>query len=182
MRNPERRWAAVALLATILAGCATNPAPQSWQPAPKEAQRSVRGGWIALERKKPAMGRVEGELIAVDDDALHVLTAEGLRAVPRAEVRKAKLVGYGDESVALGAWMGLGTVSTLSHGYYLIFTAPLLWLLGGGAATSDESRAGFIKDAEFRAYARFPQGLPPGLDLATLGELSPPAQSSPSAR
>jgi hypothetical protein len=182
MRNRERRWTAAALLAMTLAGCATNPAPRSWRPAPKEAQRSIRGGWIALERKQPAKERVEGELIAVDDDALHVLTAEGLRAVPRAEVRKAKLVGYGDESGALGAWVGIGTLSTLSHGGFLVLTAPLLWLLGGGSAAADESRAGFIREAEFHAYARFPQGLPPGLDLATLGELSPPGQSSPSPR
>jgi len=182
MRNPEGRWAAVALLASTLAGCASNPAPQTWRPEPREAQRSVRGGWIALDCKEPAKRRVEGELIAVDDDALHVLTAEGLRAVPRAEVRKARLVGYGDESGALGAWMALGTLSTLSHGAYLILTAPLLWLTGGGASVADESRGGFIPEAQFRAYARFPQGLPPGLDLATLGELSPPAQSSPSAR
>ena len=175
MRNPERRWPAIALLATSLAGCASNPAPPGWRPAPSEAQRSVRGGWIVLDCKTPPNRRILGELIAVDDDALHVLTADGLHAVPRAEVRKARLVGYGTEGGALGAWMGVGALSTLSHGFYLVFTAPLLWFLGGGLATSEESRGGFVPEAEFRAYARFPQGLPPGLDRSTLGDWSPVA-------
>ena len=183
MHDHERRWTAAALLATTLAGCATNPAPREWRPKPREAQRSVRGGWIALDCKKPGAARcAEGELIAADDDALHVLTAEGLRTVSRAEVRKARLVGYGSEGAAVGSWMAVGALSTLSHGYYLVLTAPLLWFLGGAVATSDESRAGFVPASEFRAYARFPQGLPPGLDLTTLGPLSPPAPSSPSPK
>jgi len=173
MRNRERRWTAAALLATTLAGCATNPAPREWRPKPQEAERSVRGGWIALDGKKPGGRCAEGELIAVDDDSFHVLTAEGLRTVSRAEVRKARVAGYGDEGAAAGSWMTIGALSTLSHGYYLVLTLPLLWLGGGGGATWDESRAGFVPESEFRAYARFPQGLPPDLDPTTLGQLSP---------
>jgi hypothetical protein len=75
-------------------------------------------------------------------------------------------------------------VSTISNGYLLGITAPL-WIITGIVASSNESRAPLrgvppLVWADLAAYARFPQGLPPGIDL---GEIRPKpgAGKAPSA-
>lgn len=170
----ERRAAPLLLLAAaafVLPACAANPAPEGWRPPAQEAERTVQGGWIVVKwRAGDVKQRLEGELIAVDEKRLDVLTASGLRSVPREQVGGLKLVGYGTEGTSLGLWTLLGTVSTLSHGGFLLLTAPL-WLIAGTAAAVGESNAGFAKPEELAKYARFPQGLPPGLDPAALGRL-----------
>ena len=63
-------------------------------------------------------------------------------------------------------------VTTISNGVFLLLTAPA-WLITGLVAAGNESHAP-LRDvpplawAELAAYARFPQGLPPGIDLAEI--------------
>ena len=38
---------------------------------------------------------VQGELIAIDQNAVHILTVAGLQSVPPGSVRRVRLVGYG---------------------------------------------------------------------------------------
>jgi len=180
LRGLDGRCLAAPLLAAGLAafagGCASNPAPQGWLPKAVVAQRTTRGGWIVVERKKDAPGgRVAGELIAVEEDRIYVLDDSGLQTVERGSIEKMNLAGYATDGAALGGWAALGTLSTLSHGKFLVLTAPLLWLAGGIASAADESRGGFAKPGDFQKYARFPQGLPPGLDADALGPLMPRA-------
>ena len=72
----------------------------------------------------------------------------------------------------LGLWTLLGTLSTGSHGFFLILSAPV-WILTGTVAAVNQSRQPVLTYprqgwAGWRAYARFPQGLPPGLARAAL--------------
>jgi hypothetical protein len=141
------------------------------------ALRSTHGGWIRVERlvasgPEPGDGfQTEGELIAVDQTAFHVLTRSGFESVPRASVRRITLTGYGNRARALALWSVIGGASTLSHGFYLLFTAPT-WAIGGTIASLKEKHASIWHDEDvaFR-FARFPQGLPPGFDPNTLGAL-----------
>ena len=57
-----------------------------------------------------------------------------------ATVRKGKPTAYAAQKDGLTAWMLLGTLSTLSNGGFLIFTAPM-WMIGGSLALGGESRA-----------------------------------------
>lgn len=161
---------------TCLPGCAGNPAPREWRPTAAVAQRSFRGGWITIEAVKAAGAKsrgplAEGELIAIDKTAFHVLSTTGLQSVPRASVRRITLVGYGNRAGTLTGWAVAGGISTLSHGAFLLFTAPM-WAIAGIAATHTEGHAGIVHDDELaRRFARFPQGLPPGFDPKTLGAL-----------
>ena len=175
MCGPSRRVLA-ALLAASVAGCSSNPAPKGWLPPAAKAQAQGYGGWISLTAKKaePA-AHVEGELIAVSDDRVYVLTDSGLVDVPRESVAKAVLAAYATGEGELAGWSALGTLSTLSHGAYLLITAPI-WIIAGITAAAGESRAGLLRYPEkplasFRPYARFPQGLPAGFEASALGRL-----------
>ena len=166
---------AAVVAVTLLAACATNTAPRGFLPAPVESQLTAYGGWIELaygSGRRPS--RVEGELLAVQGggDSLYILTARGAIAVATSTVRKAKLTGYDSQSGQLGTWTFLGVLSTASHGFVLVISAPV-WILSGSLASASQShqpesvypKVGW--DA-IRRYARFPQGLPAGIDLTVL--------------
>ena len=162
---------------TCLPGCAGNPAPREWRSPAAAAQRSSRGSWIIIEAvtasgaKSSGRPLAEGELIAIDETAFHVLTTAGLQSVPRASAHRITVVGYGNRAGALAGWAVAGGISTLSHGEFLLFTAPM-WAIAGIVATQTEKRAGIWHDDDLaRRFARFPQGLPPALDLKSLGAL-----------
>ena len=114
----------------------------------------------------------EGELIAIDEGAFYVLSTAGLRTVSRASVRRITVVGYGNRAGTLTLWSIAGGASTLSHGEFLILTAPM-WAVAGTVATRKEGHAGVWHDADVaQRFARFPQGLPPGFDPKMLGGLT----------
>lgn len=177
MRAVDARIAfALAVVTACAPGCGLNPAPREWRPPAAVAQRSFRGGWIIVKAVASSGGSTgfplaEGELIAVDETALHVLTTAGLRSVPRASAHRITLVGYGTPAGALDVWAVAGGISTLSHGGFLILTAPM-WAVGGIVATRIEKGAGILHDDDLaRRFARFPQGLPPAFDPRSLGAL-----------
>ena len=166
------RWLS---LSTILAsaGCATNSAPKDWLPKPAEAQADVYGGWIQLTYKEgDGKRQIDGELIAVSDDSVWVLSQDQGLAVATANVENGKLTAYAAQTGGLTRWTLLGALSTISNGILLVFTAPL-WLIVGGSAISSESGAAQRKNppltwVELAPFARFPQGLPEGIELAGL--------------
>jgi hypothetical protein len=178
MRAVDARVAiALAVAVACVPACAGNPAPRGWRPPAADAQRSSHGSWIVIKAGAASdagsAGRplAEGELIAVDETAFHVLTRAGLRSVPRATGGRMVVVGYGAAVGKLDAWAVAGGISTLSHGGFLLFTAPM-WTVGGIVATRKEKAAGMVRDVDLaRRFARFPQGLPPGFDPQSLGTL-----------
>jgi hypothetical protein len=115
---------------------------------------------------------VQGELIALSPDRVFVLTDVGLLELPKTTISQAKLTAYDSGAVALGVWTFLGTLSTISHGVFLIISAPV-WVIGGSAITAVQSHKPVISYPKnsweaFQRYARFPQGLPQGLERSSL--------------
>ena len=114
--------------------------------------------------------------------ACHGILAVGLVApsmtyVPRmggaTDVARATLIGWDPETYLFTVWTLIGTLSTISNGGFLLFTAPA-WQLGGWLATAAQSKRPILRSdqvpwLDLRLYARFPQGLPPELDLTSLG-------------
>lgn len=173
-----RAASALIAVAFVLA-CQANPAPREWLPTPAQTPEWTHGGWIQLEMKAPNArtpgGSWGGELLAVSTDSLWVLTEQGANRVAVADVTRATLVGWDPETYLLTLWTIVGTLSTISNGAFLLFTAPA-WAIGGSLATAAQSRRPLVRTERegwpaLRLYARFPQGLPPGLDLATLGTI-----------
>jgi hypothetical protein len=164
MRRRARALAAAAALAGN--ACAVHTAPPGWLPRVRELPQHARGAWITIEQERGAGPRVMGELIAAGEDELHVLTEDGLRAVPASKVASATLMLYASDDSG-----GLGLLWSLTHGRYLIFTI-IPWM----AIASAESYAPRLQHppwalADFRRYSRFPQGLPPGVHGQDLGPL-----------
>jgi hypothetical protein len=160
----------VFVLLTV-SGCFHTSAPTGWLPTAVEAQREAYGGWIKLDFNMGVEANtVHGELIAASRDSVHVLTSDSLVAVPTASVFAGTLTAYDSEFGALRLWTILGGVSTLSHGFVLVLTAPV-WAIAGSFATASASKAPRVESSDpslLRMYARFPQGLPPGLDARSL--------------
>jgi hypothetical protein len=109
---------------------------------------------------------LEGELLAVEFDSVFVLTESGdVVAEPLSDVGRAVLAYYAPGKTGLVLWSMLGALSTISNGFYLIFTFPA-WLIAGIAATRSQSRAPlyWIEDSQdwaaAKMLARFPTGLP----------------------
>jgi hypothetical protein len=118
---------------------------------------------VVVESKK--LGRVEGELIAADASTLHVLDTGGLRPIPVGSIERVTVEVLPGHSGRVTVSTVLGTLSTISNGYFLLFTAPL-WIISGTAAgsyaASRSSEQAMPTDLSLPAYARFPQGVPPG--------------------
>jgi hypothetical protein len=165
MSVTRRPLAPLAALA-VLASCATNTAPSRFLPSPAEAQTDAFGGWIELRVRSAGRDRsVEGELLAVTADSVWVLTGSGWEVAPTSAVRRGKLTGYDSRWGAVAGYALLGTLSTISNGWLLIFTAPV-WMITGTAAAASQSHQPERKTpplswSDLAAFARFPQGVPP---------------------
>jgi hypothetical protein len=140
----------------------------------------AHGAWIRLTRTTTGgTATTEGELIAIATDTVFVLTSLSepghLDAVPKRDISDGKLGHYDPDTGILVGWTLLGIPSTISHGFFLVLTAPM-WMLGGWGATLGHSSTAIEGIAPYeigqweslKLYARFPQGMPDGIDRSTL--------------
>ncbi len=178
----RRASPAVAALALLAAACTVaNPAPKGWQRDIDQAQRSKYGAWTIVELDGGK--EVDGELIAVEPERLLLGSRGRLVPVPIGAIHEVTLSAYTADASGLVASTGLGVLSTISHGWFLIFSAPLWALIGGGLSRS-ASGDGFLtaddpaEIAELRKWARFPQGLPAGF-LERKPSPPPPVPAAP---
>ena len=170
----SRSIALVAALGGL--ACATNPAPKGWLAPPAVAQSDQYGAWIVVtavqssargDRHQPRR-EIAGEFLDVGHDSVFVLLSSGtVSATALADVRRARLAYYDSQSGSLAGWTFLGSVSTISNGWFAGLTFPI-WLIAGSLTTASQSRAPIVSVsvnnradwARVRMYARFPQGLP----------------------
>jgi hypothetical protein len=115
-----------------------------------------------------------------------VLTSAGVGSCALPDVTQATLEGYDPRSGDTSRLALTGTLVSISTGWGLVVFAPL-WVVVGtvsssvlshqGQHTVDASRQGTATGAgdaarkswhDIRLYARFPQGLPAGLDRSQL--------------
>ncbi len=160
------------VMVVLMAGCISLPGPTDWVPSSEEVQQDVYGAWTILEitpksNKKP----MEGELIAVQQGILYLLNENILQEIPIKQIKKAILASFNARG-GISMWATLGFVSTLSHGGWLIFSAPI-WLISGIINSNAATTSGMLKFDNYnlrdmKKYARFPQGIPEGLDIYSL--------------
>lgn len=164
----DSRPLAAALLALLAASCA---GPASYLPEHEMVGEETHGALVEIEIN--GGGRYAGELIAVEDSALIIreevnsrshcfkISIYGIRSFT---VRYANGVNY-------GGLVPLYTLAPLSHGLYLIFSAPINFLattiiaVDASYAYELDSRKNRLSFEELRMFARFPQGLPRGVTL-----------------
>lgn len=168
----RRRLIALGLVGTTMA-CSTHSAPDGFLPTPIEAQTRAQGGWMEISRNGPdGLETLAGELIAVTQDSVWILRSPQATALPTSEIVEGKLTGYDSKHGDVAGATFVGTVLTASNGAFLILTAPM-WMIGGSLAAGSQSRVAMedlppVAWAELADFARFPQGMPPGLELAEL--------------
>jgi hypothetical protein len=150
--------------------CVVLRAPSGQVPTPRAAGQDVHGGWALLLIEGDLL--LEGELLAAVRDTAWVLRNDGVRTVHRTEVQRAEVVGFDSRPQDVGGGAALGVLATASHGVFLAATAPL-WILTGVLGSIHQESISRVRappdDLSVLAkFARFPQGLPPGLDLLSL--------------
>ena len=129
----------------------------------------VRGYEVSIEVHDGTRGySVSGELLAVDRSDLWVLESTNeVRAVPRLQIVEVTVEVYSQSTGGLLAWSLVGTASTISHGIFLVFSAPV-WLVTGLSATANAEATDDLTVQSAREldqltqFSRFPQGLPSG--------------------
>lgn len=164
----------------LVAACVSNPAPSGWLPPAEVAAGEAFGGWITVDTAAQRgwlaarpLTEIAGELIAVHADSVFVLSESTLVALQRARVRRATLFAYDAQVGELSTWGVLGTLSAVSNGLFFLLTGPT-WIITSTIAAGSRSRAPMVSLTDqggwegLRLYARFPQGLPEGLDRASL--------------
>lgn len=162
--------AAVVTLAS--AACHYSLAPAAALPIAEQLARDAFGAWAEIRYTSATSGpaRVTGELIAVTNDTVFVLSGVSLATIPAADIQSAQIETFYQPLQGLYAWAGMGVVTTLSHGYFLVLSTPV-WLITGTAGIAWASRAPYFGTADpaiVARFARFPQGIPVGLDRRAL--------------
>jgi hypothetical protein len=146
-------------------------APSESVPKRKAIVTDAFGGWIILNPGRPAA--LMGEFISHNEESVFIMTNVRLEEIAKTQIDSARLIMYNTQALEYGLWTTLGSVSTLSNGFFLTFTFPL-WLLTGIPVTTGESRRQNYLDypetdwAEMGKFARFPQGMPEGINPLSL--------------
>lgn len=130
---------------------------------------------------------VEGELIAVGPESIWVLDdGAHLRTFARTRVAKVAVRVHESRSGTLALWGGVGGAPLITHGFWVVFTAPV-WAAASVSAAVTENReaTGYVADDGLDAlfqFARFPQGMPQSdPEPATPTETPPPTPAPPDA-
>jgi hypothetical protein len=174
---------AVLSIAVLLGSCAGfSSAPSRYNLQAVQMVDDLYGCWIDVNVADAdgKLDRFAGELLAISEDSLFVLTnadSDAVRVVSRPAVVYALVTKYRPASYHY-AWMSGGAIllSAIATGAGSVFVFPGYVLVAlVGAASSEWSRwqtyeQGDPMDTwlELGAYARFPQGLLADIPRATL--------------
>lgn len=117
---------------------------------------------------------VKGELIAVDSIRLVVLvrTKEIPQSVivPISEISSFK-IRYARPKNYLWT-IPLFTLSTVAHGIFLVITAPINLIVTTNVTVSGAFSFTYsdkkMTDDKLKMFARFPQGIPPNIDISSI--------------
>jgi len=169
----------VSIFYLLFTGCAASYAPDNWLPDTQDVPQNIYGGWITVITEPDSLNPDEqwiqysGEFISYDESNIYLLY-DSLYQIPKSKIRISTLELDQKNATTYGVWVFLGTVSTISHGYYSAITAPL-WLLAGIPTTVGESVRDTYEENEpteeywqsINKFARFPQGVS-DIDLTTI--------------
>lgn len=186
-RRAELAIAAAAAVALLTLGCAGSPGDRAHLMTAEESMDAAYGGWVEVRGVSDPVGRprtmVAGELLAANADTLWILSTAGPDTVVRGPGLNVKLVCEHNKAGDIATYGLLMTPVCVVNGFFFLVTAPLTWL----AAASDgyaQSKVGVVEIDQGTwddcgACARFPQGMPPGLDASRLTLWECPDVASP---
>lgn len=136
------------------------------------------GSFIKI--KRPNKTALKGELIAVQLDGIYILSdsvAKGdtlkykqLHRVTLEQMENFSV--YFAKPPSYEIFVPLLSLATISHGAFLIFSFPINLIttiaVASGAYDSSSYNSKEITMDQLKMYARYPQGIPPGIDIASI--------------
>jgi hypothetical protein len=160
------RTVAALLATTLTVGCVTHGGldrgvSQGSRTTATLDEVPVKGFDVDVEL---ASGSASGELLAVEPEGIYLLADDKTSFVAMRDVKKVSVELYSSDWGWMAGWTALGTASTLTHGFYLLFTAPV-WLTTGTvtaavAGASNDLKVTPAQLPRLWQFARFPAGLP----------------------
>lgn len=144
----------------------------SHKPLPKSSEIDVFEYGSYIEVRFDKSSTIKGELIALDSNEIVVLNKKtkicetiALEKVKSFTLKYANAPNYGPSIPLL-------TLLTLSHGYFLLLTAPINLIVTMTVTISGEYDFSYSnKDMTYeklKMFARFPQGIPPNIDIEAI--------------
>ena len=160
------------ILAIIISSCLS----QGYLPYSDKIDINQYGSQINISRVSGP--NVIGELIAVDSSKMIVLTdynrinriEKSIVIITFDEIRRFKLQYAKSRSY----WwtIPIYTLATISHGWWLIISAPINLLVTASVTSSGVIDFQYhnkdITHEELKMFARFPQGIPSNIDIASI--------------
>jgi len=158
------------LILLLNLGCRSVSVSPGFEPTRAKLARDGFGSFIILTLNNGSIPT--GELIAVTPDTVFVLVGEKVVPFPGSSVRSARVVIFRNKAGAYGAITFLLCLGTLTNGMFLIGTLPLNLIAGIAVASSENRYRNYIDysdtDTGLSKYARFPQGIPEGVNLSEI--------------
>lgn len=125
-------------LIIFISGCRTIRAPLGvMEKSPEEFIKSGKGGWLTIRLKAPTLDAAKqfgGEFLWQDKENIYLLQ-DTVTVYQKAMIDMAVLETM--EKRPYAGWWILGSVSSISHGFVLLFTFPA-WQIVGISATYGE--------------------------------------------
>jgi hypothetical protein len=156
----------------LLNSCGTVKAPHGSVPKRNALMTDAFGGWIELRLISPE-NFIAGEFIAIRDDSLYILTGGEIQKYAIPNVSSARVVLFKTESDSYGIWTFFGSLLTLSNGGFAVITLPSTLISGISTTVVEAKRINFLDYPsnnfdELKKFARFPQGMPEGINTTDL--------------
>jgi hypothetical protein len=161
----------LALLALATTGCVAGNKLQRWEPPGGDIpvvaleEVPVMGAQVEVEAEGQT---VRGELLSVDETHFWILREQETTWTPvhRATMSAVHVRLYDTYPGVNAGLMVAGILSTISNGFFLVFTAPLWAVVGSVSIVSaSNARSYAVEPSDYNLlvqFARFPQGMPPG--------------------
>jgi hypothetical protein len=159
----------VLLLFTLVLGACTYA---KYLPKPDAIDISQYGSYIEIKQSEGK--KVKGELLAVDSNALTVLSdtnsAKRVIVVPLNQAKKFSLLYAVPKNYSWA--IPIFSLITATHGYFLIFSLPVNLIttisVTMGAIKSFSYNNKKITYEQLKMFARYPQGIPEGVDISSI--------------
>ena len=165
------------VLSFTLINCHPTIAPTRSVPKRNALPIDAYGGWIDIKLVSSSDSVEEksfqGELIAVEVDSVYILQLDKVQGLAISEVKSAKIIIFNTSMNGYGIWTFLASLLTLSNGAYAVLTLPVTLITGIATTIGEANRINYIDYpqndvSELRKFARFPQGMPKDINMATL--------------
>lgn len=172
------------LCVLLLSACKTAMIPSGYRLPLRDVKKEITGSWIDINKRTRAgpgsADTLSGELIAIQNDTLYVLTSSQLIAIPSENVKNAVLYIFINRSGSFASVTSLvfapDIIAAIANklGGFLILGIP--WVITGTILSAVESgdKSNLLiyperdRLIEFRDFSRFPRGIPPEVDKSKL--------------